>query len=67
MQTGDLIPSQHVEFLVHDAETERLIQTGREPLPANRLQGLVDPLHKPDFACHRRHSGGPIIEKIVSR
>ena len=66
VQDRDLVPSQHMNFILHNFESQGLKQTGRKAFPLQVLQVLVDPLHQPDIAMYGGDSQVPIIQKVVT-
>src|SRR5687767_15063808 len=47
VQTSDLVPTDHVNLIAYDFQTERLEQAGGESLPAEAIEAVVDPRHQP--------------------
>ncbi len=63
MQSRDLIRTQHENLFVLNDDSESLIASRRDTLPAKRLVELLrDPADNPHFAHQRRHDDSPIFQ-----
>src|SRR5687768_15691111 len=55
-----------MDFVVDDLEAERLIKSGRETLPGNVLEVVVEPAHAPDVPVNSGNCSVAIVEEIVA-
>ena len=64
-QPGDLVATQDVDLPARDDQAEGVVEAGREPPPADVLQGRIQAGDMPDVPLHRADHGGAVGQEVV--
>src|SRR5262249_6765530 len=62
----DLVSAQHEDLSVRDNQSQRLVETRRDPPPTHPVERFVETVYVPDIALNRAEHGRAVWQKVVA-